>query len=72
MKVIKVPSSYMPANTPFLICHPVATVGAQKLEDYKIHDNPPGVNGKLVEGRNRYDAFVLENKKNALYVHKTI
>ncbi|RFU70335.1 N4-gp56 family major capsid protein [Peribacillus saganii] len=72
MKVIKVPTSYMPANTPFLIAHPVATVGAQKLEDYKIHDNPPGINGKLIEGRKRYDAFVLENKKNALYVHKTI
>lgn len=71
MKVIKVPTSYMPANTPFLIAHPVATVAAQKLEDYKIHDNPPGINGKLVEGRKRYDAFVLENKKNALYVHKT-
>lgn len=71
MKVIKVPSSYMPANTPFLIAHPVATVGAQKLEDYKIHDNPPGINGKLIEGRKRYDAFVLENKKDALYVHKT-
>ncbi len=72
MKVVKVPSSYLPANTPFLIAHPVATVGAQKLEDYKIHDNPPGINGKLVEGRKRYDAFVLENKKNALYVHKTL
>lgn len=71
MRVIKVPTSYMPANTPFLIAHPVATVAAQKLEDYKIHDNPPGINGKLVEGRQRYDAFVLENKKNALYVHKT-
>lgn len=70
MRVIKVPTSYMPANTPFLIVHPVATVAAQKLEDYKIHDNPPGINGKLVEGRQRYDAFVLENKKNALYVHK--
>lgn len=72
MKVIKVPTTYLPANTPFLIVHPVATVAAQKLEDYKIHDNPPGINGKLVEGRKRYDAFVLENKKNALYVHKTL
>jgi len=72
MKVIKVPTSYLPANTPFLIVHPVATVAAQKLEDYKTHDNPPGINGWLVEGRKRYDAFVLENKKNALYVHKTL
>jgi N4-gp56 family major capsid protein len=71
IKIIKVPSTYLPANTPFLLTHPIATVAAQKLEDYKIHDNPPGINGKLVEGRKRYDAFVLENKKKALYVHKT-
>jgi N4-gp56 family major capsid protein len=70
-KIVKVPSVYLPANTAFILAHPSATVGAQKLEDYKIHDNPPGINGKLVEGRKRYDAFVLENKKNALFVHKT-
>lgn len=70
MKVIKIPASYFPANTSFLIAHPVATVAAQKLEDYKTHDNPPGINGWLVEGRKRYDAFVLENKVDALYVHK--
>lgn len=71
-KVIKVPTTYFPANTDFLIAHPVATVAAQKLAEYKIHDNPPGVNGKLVEGRVYYDAFVLDNKVNALYVHKNL
>ncbi|MDF1507625.1 N4-gp56 family major capsid protein [Robertmurraya sp. DFI.2.37] len=71
LKVIKVPTSYMPANTPFLITHPVATVAANKLEDYKTHDNPPGINGWLVEGRKRYDAFVLDNKVNALYAQQT-
>ncbi|WP_368658673.1 N4-gp56 family major capsid protein [Metabacillus halosaccharovorans] len=70
VKIIKVPSVYLPANTEFLLTIPAATVGAQKLEDYKIHDNPPGINGKLVEGRKRYDAFVLENKKDAIFVHK--
>lgn len=72
MKVIKVPSSYFPANTEFIITHPSATVAANKLEDYKTHDNPPGINGWLVEGRKRYDAFVLENKKNAIFVHKNL
>jgi N4-gp56 family major capsid protein len=71
VKLVKVPSTYLPANVPFIICHPSATVAAQKLQDYKIHDNPPGINGQLVEGRKRYDAFVLENKKNGLFVHKT-
>lgn len=72
LKVVKVPSVYLPANTPFIIAHPSATVGAQKLEDYKTHDNPPGINGWLVEGRKRYDAFVLDSKKNALYAHKNV
>lgn len=70
VKIVKVPSVYLPASTAFIVCHPVATVAANKLEDYKTHDNPPGINGWLVEGRARYDAFVLENKKNALFVHK--
>ncbi|MGM7719436.1 N4-gp56 family major capsid protein [Metabacillus sp. Hm71] len=42
VKIVKVPSTYLPANTEFILTHPVATVAAQKLEDYKTHDNPPG------------------------------
>jgi N4-gp56 family major capsid protein len=71
VKIVKVPSTYLPANTAFIITHQIATVAPKKLEDYKTHDNPPGVNGWLVEGRLRYDAFVLNNKQNAIYVHKT-
>lgn len=71
VKIIPVPSTYLPDNTSFIMCHPSATVGVTKLEDYKTHDNPPGINGVLIEGRIRYDAFVLDAKKDALYVHKT-
>lgn len=70
VKIVKVPSVYFPANHAFILTHPVATVAPKKLEDYKIHDNPPGINGWLVEGREIYDAFVLEQKKNAIYAHK--
>ena len=69
--IIVVPASYMPAKTAFIITNPIACCAPVKLADYKIHDNPPGINGWLVEGRVRYDAFVLENKKGAIYVHKT-
>jgi N4-gp56 family major capsid protein len=72
MRVIKAPASYFPANTEFFIAHNVATVAANKLTDYKTHDNPPGINGWLVEGRLRYDAFVLNEKIDALYAHKTL
>lgn len=71
VRIIKVPSTYLPANTAFMIVHPIATVSPKKLEDYKTHDNPPGINGWLVEGRTIYDAFVLNNKVDALYVHVT-
>lgn len=66
--IVPVPSSYLPENVNFIITHPVAVVRPIKLEDYKIHDNPPGISGQLVEGRIRYDAFVLNNKKHAIYV----
>jgi len=71
LPVVLTPTSRLPQNVEFIIAHPVATPSPIKLEDYKIHDNPPGINGKLVEGRIRYDAFVLDNKKKAIYVHKS-
>lgn len=66
--IVPVPKSYLPTGVNFIITHPVAVVRPIKLEDYKIHDNPPGISGFLVEGRIRYDAFVLNAKKNAIYV----
>lgn len=66
--VIKVPANRLPADLGFMICHAVATVAPVKLEDYTIHENPPGINGSLVEGRINYDAFVLDNKADAIYV----
>ena len=66
--VIKLPKSYFPDGGYLAITHPVAMCSPIKLQDYKIHDNPPGINGWLVEGRIRYDAFVLTNKAKAIYV----
>lgn len=68
LKVVKVPSTYFPSNHEFIIGHKDAIVSPKKLEDYKIHDNPPGVSGKLIEGRCIYDAFVLSQKVDAIFV----
>ncbi len=65
--VIKVPAARLPEGFGFMLCHPCATVAPVKLEDYKTHQDPPGINGELVEGRIAYDAFVLDNKKKAIY-----
>ncbi len=68
--VVKVPASRLPKGVGFILAHPCATVAPVKLDDYKIHQDPPGISGDLVEGRIVYDAFVLDNKKKAIYVHK--
>lgn len=71
VNIIPVPTSYLPADVLFVITHPVATCAPVKLEEYKVHTDAPGISGTLVEGRIRHDAFVLDNKKMAIYVHKT-
>lgn len=65
--VIKVPAVRLPKNFGFMLAHPSATVCPLKLEDYSIHENPPGISGALVEGRICYDAFVLDNKAHGIY-----
>ena len=71
MDVVKLPAKRLPAKFGFMIAHPVATVAPTKLEEYRTHDNPPGISGKLVEGRIVYDAFVLDNKKMAIYYEES-
>ena len=71
VKLIKVPDSYLPTNCAFIITHPSVTVAGDKLAEYKVHDNPPGINGNLIEGRVYYDAFILDAKKDGVYAHYT-
>lgn len=66
-RVFKVPAGRLPAKFGFLLGHKIATVAPKKLEDFKIHEDPPGISGALVEGRIVYDAFAMENKAKALY-----
>ena len=65
--VVKVPKVRLPTNFGFMLAHPSATVAPVKLEDYRVHQDPPGLSGSLVEGRICYDAFVLDNKTEAIY-----
>ena len=71
VKIVKVPDNYLPTGCQFIITHPSVTVKAEKLADYKIHSNPPGISGNLVEGRVYYDAFVLDAKADGVFAHYT-
>ena len=67
MTIVKVPSNRLPEGFQFLITHKIATTAPVKLAEYKIHTDAPCISGSLVEGRVYYDAFVLDNKKDAIY-----
>lgn len=70
-RVIKVPTSYMPANTAMILTHPSANVAPMQIESVKVHEDAPGINGTLVEGRFVYDAFTLTAKIEACSAWKT-
>jgi hypothetical protein len=70
-KVVIVPSSRMPAATDLIISHPSVCVAPEKLVDYTLHHNAPGISGDLLEYRHRYDGFVDTNKTASIGIHKT-
>jgi len=68
--IVRVPAIRLPQGCNFMMCHPRATVSPIKLESLRIHTDPPGISGSLVEGRLYYDSFVLDNKKDGIYLHR--
>jgi hypothetical protein len=71
VEIVVCPSGRMPANTDLIITHPSVMCAPEKLKEYKVHTNAPGINGYLIEFRIRYDAFIDVNRINAVGVHKT-
>lgn len=70
-KIVKVPASRLPSGCSFILTHPIAATGPKQLEAYKIHSDPPGISGFLVEGRIIYDCFVLDQKIDAIWYQGT-
>ena len=66
--IIKAPASYFPSGVHCVLTNRITMVSPIKLQDYKIHQDPPGINGWLIEGRVRYDAFILDMKQDAIAV----
>lgn len=64
-----VPDGDMPAGVYFILQHKDACPFAQKLKVFKIHKDPPGINGNLIEGRVIYWAGVLGEKAPGVYAY---
>ena len=71
VKMVKCPASYFPEGVAGILVYTRSTLSPSKLKDYKIHNDPVGINGDLVEGRIMMDTFVLEQKKKGVVVLKT-
>ena len=72
VRVVKIPSSYFKSNLYGVLVYTKSTISPSKLKEYKIHSNPPGINGDLVEGRIMFDTFVLDaKKKGVVAIQKT-
>lgn len=63
-----IPDSWMPENVYFILMHKGSAISPMKLNDYKIHTDPPGLSGDLAELRVIYDAFVIPTKANGIYI----
>lgn len=68
MNVVPVPDGYLPEGVNFFIKYKTATVDPVQLKTFHVLKEQRGVDGDVVEGRIIYDAFVLDSKKNGIYV----
>ncbi len=67
MLVKRVPDSYFPDDLYFMVKWKGSSADPVKLQDAKIHQDPPGLSGNLLEGRVYHDSFVLGAKADGIY-----
>lgn len=66
VKIVKVPTSYLPTKTEYLLVHEEVLIAPHKFDTYRILKEVQGVDGWVVEGRRYYDAFVPTNRGKAV------
>jgi len=71
LKIVPIPDSYLPTGVNFMTVKSSCVLAPTQIKDMKIHQDPPGLSGALLEVRWLYDAFVLEAKNKGVVVCKT-
>lgn len=66
MAVKPMPATKMPENVPWMITHKSALIAPKKIQKFKGHVDPPGMNGDLIEFRLIHDAFVIGKKADGV------
>lgn len=67
MKVIKVPKSRFPAGLNFIVVHKKSATAPIKISETHLHQDPPGLSGHLLEGREYYDCFIYAPRAYGVY-----
>lgn len=65
--VVEVPEDLLPANVNFLLVHKDSACSPSVLNETKLHIDPPGISGNLVEGRQIYDTFIIGARADGIY-----
>lgn len=68
--IVKVPSSYLAANSTFLIVHEETLISPTKMKLARTLDEVQGIDGWVAEYRRYFDAFITTNKGVAIRYHK--
>ena len=78
LQIVPIPDSYLSKSTNtelkknlnFLIVKKSVVLAPTKIKDAKVHQDPPGISGALLEVRWLYDAFALDTKAKGIFVDK--
>lgn len=65
--IVEIPDYMFDENHFFTAVHEQAVAFPYKINAAKIHTDPVGINGAVIEGRQLYDVFVLGSKADAVY-----
>jgi hypothetical protein len=65
--IVPVPDAYLPSGVNFMLVKKDAVLAPTQIKDLKLHTDPMGVSGAVLEIRWLFDAFVLDAKKAGIY-----
>lgn len=71
LKIVQIPDDYLPTGVNFLTVKSECVLAPTQIKDMKVHQDPPGLSGALLEVRWLYDAFVLDAKNKGVVVCRT-
>lgn len=65
-KIKPIPDTYLPEGVNFLAVNKKSVLLPFQIREQKVHIDPPGISGALMEVRYLYDAFVLDAIKDGV------